>query len=111
MAVTNTNAAHTARWRVLYGRVLRHFERIFLSHEMGTRKPEPECFRQVLAYLEIPPGQVVFVDDAPENVAAAEALGMVGIVATDPPAVERRLGELGVVEGPAPRRSGYGSGS
>jgi len=96
VALSNTNAIHADVWRVRHADVLRHFERIFVSHEMGARKPEPECFRQVLEYLAVAPQRVVFIDDCAENVEAAVRLGMKGIVATGAVETARRLRDMGV---------------
>ncbi|HUU59943.1 MAG TPA: HAD-IA family hydrolase, partial [Phycisphaerae bacterium] len=96
VALSNTNAVHADVWRVRHADVLRHFERIFVSHEMGARKPEPECFRQVLEYLAVAPRRVVFIDDCAENVEAAVRLGMKGIVATGAVETARRLRDMGV---------------
>lgn len=96
LALSNTNVAHAAVWRPMCAEALRHFERVFVSYEMGLRKPAPECFDKVLAYLGLQPGRVVFIDDSPAHVAAARRVGMKGIVAQDPEQIARELGRLGV---------------
>ena len=96
VALTNTNACHAAVWPERYAGVLAHFERVFMSHEMGVRKPEPAAYERVLAYLEAPPGRVVFVDDNERNVRAAEALGMKGIVAAGTDPLARALRQMGL---------------
>ncbi|MFW6146261.1 MAG: HAD family hydrolase [Planctomycetota bacterium] len=96
VCLSNTNAAHAAVWGEAYRDLLGHFERVFTSHTLGARKPEASCFRQVLDYLALPADQVVFIDDRPENVVAAEALGMHGIVAADAEQIARDLARLGV---------------
>ncbi|MEW6422840.1 MAG: HAD family phosphatase [Deinococcota bacterium] len=42
----------------------------------GVHKPEPGAFEYALTRLGLPAEAVLFVDDRPENVAAARALGM-----------------------------------
>ncbi|MFA5689209.1 MAG: HAD family phosphatase [Kiritimatiellales bacterium] len=49
---------------------------LFLSYQMGTRKPEPEIYQQVLAQLGVSGGQCFFIDDRPENIAAARVAGI-----------------------------------
>ena len=95
-ALTNTNACHAAVWLKRYADVLRPFERIFMSFEMGCRKPEPECFQLVLDWLGLPPGAVAFVDDSGENVTAAESLGMKGILAAGTESIAAGLRGLGM---------------
>jgi putative hydrolase of the HAD superfamily len=51
------------------------FEQLFLSYELGTRKPEPGIYRQVALQTGLPPGDLLFVDDHPDNVDAALAAG------------------------------------
>ncbi|NLF32789.1 MAG: HAD family phosphatase [Planctomycetes bacterium] len=99
VCLSNTNAAHTAVWSEVYRDLLSRFERVFTSHTMGARKPEAACFRQVLDYLGLPAAEVAFVDDRAENVDAARALGMHGIVATGAEQVAGDLARLGVGAG------------
>lgn len=81
VALTNTNAPHAHRWQSLYPQAMVPFERVFMSHEMGLRKPDPRVYRAVLDYLRLPAEQAVFVDDTPGHVQAASELGMAGILA------------------------------
>jgi len=100
IVLSNTTACHTSVWSVTLADVLTHFERLFLSHEMGVRKPQPGSFRCVLDYLDLPPEQVAMIDDKPENISAAEALGMKGIVARGAESISRGLAELGLPADP-----------
>lgn len=43
---------------------------------VGVHKPEPGAFRHALAQLDLPAAAVLLVDDLPENVAAARAVGL-----------------------------------
>ncbi|MFZ5562981.1 MAG: HAD family hydrolase [Thermodesulfobacteriota bacterium] len=72
---SNTNDIH---WNIIRNDfdVLSRFEKTFASFEMGLVKPDAEAFDHVLARLGCPPEQVLFFDDSPANVAAAEARGM-----------------------------------
>ncbi|MFC4638909.1 HAD family hydrolase [Deinococcus hohokamensis] len=47
----------------------------FASCEVGHRKPSPEYYAEVTRRLHLPPEQIVFWDDAPENVTAARDFG------------------------------------
>jgi putative hydrolase of the HAD superfamily len=64
--------------------VAAHFEHCTFSYELRAVKPEPEVYQAVLTRLGASPGEVVFLDDRPENVAAAEALGIRGVHFTGP---------------------------
>lgn len=53
-----------------------HFDALFYSCELGYAKPSPDYFAAVLARLNQPAGEVLFVDDHATNVRAAEAVGL-----------------------------------
>ncbi|MBL8056312.1 MAG: HAD family phosphatase [Anaerolineales bacterium] len=55
------------------------FDLIVYSAEEGLAKPDPALYQRTLARLGVAPAEAVFVDDVPENVAAARALGMAGV--------------------------------
>ncbi len=50
------------------------FHRIFLSDEIGYKKPDKEFFSYVVDSLEILPQQLLFIDDKIENTVAARKL-------------------------------------
>jgi FMN phosphatase YigB (HAD superfamily) len=52
------------------------FERVFLSHRERMGKPDPRLFEHVLETIGCPASHCLFVDDKPENVQAARALGI-----------------------------------
>jgi epoxide hydrolase-like predicted phosphatase len=56
------------------------FDRTFLSHEIGMRKPDPAIYQYVLDELEVRPQEAIFIDDDKVNVEAAQALGINGII-------------------------------
>jgi HAD superfamily hydrolase (TIGR01509 family) len=58
-----------------YG-VADRFEVILSSARLGLAKPDPAVFGRALAALGLEAGEVVFVDDRAENIAAAAALGL-----------------------------------
>jgi putative hydrolase of the HAD superfamily len=55
------------------------FDVVVISGEVGMRKPEPEIFEHTLALIGLPAAACAFVDDVRSNVAAAVALGFVGV--------------------------------
>ena len=63
--------------------LLRRFDALAISGEIGVMKPDPAAYRAVLAMLGLDAPTCVFIDDVPANVAAAQALGMHGIVFAD----------------------------
>lgn len=77
--------------------VTRYFEHLAFSCYLGSVKPEPECYRAVLAMLGARPGDVVFIDDRPENVTGAAAVGIHGVHFTTPEAVRTALAGHGIL--------------
>jgi putative hydrolase of the HAD superfamily len=53
-----------------------YFERIFISAEMNSLKPDPEIYLEVATELGITPRQMVFIDNKSVNTDAAATLGI-----------------------------------
>lgn len=94
IALTNTNVAHQRVWARQFADELAVFEHVHCSHELGARKPEPAAFEQVLAAHALDVREAVFIDDVPDYVDAATALGMHGILFESAPALARDLNRL-----------------
>ena len=75
-AFTNSNPTHQAFWAQRYAEVLKSFRRIFVSSEMGLRKPEPAAFAAIARTIDIPLERILFFDDTRANVDGALAVGM-----------------------------------
>lgn len=52
---------------------------MIISAEEGVAKPGARIYQIALERLDVQPGQAVFVDDAAENVQAAQAIGMYSV--------------------------------
>lgn len=53
-----------------------YFPKIYISTDMGFRKPQPESYQYVLDDLGYRPKQVVFIDNNEEYINGAKALGI-----------------------------------
>ncbi len=93
---SNTNPLHAAHFRVQFADVLRHFDRLVLSYEVGHVKPSPEFYLACAMAAGSPPGECAFIDDLAENVQGASEAGLIGIHYTSLPALLHDLRELGV---------------
>lgn len=51
---------------------------LFVSAEFGTRKPDPAVYRRLVDRLGVRPEAALMVDDKAENIAGAEAAGLLG---------------------------------
>ena len=75
-AFTNSNATHQAFWASRYAEVLRSFRKVFVSSEIGVRKPERAAFAAIAAAIDVPLERILFFDDTLANVEGARAVGM-----------------------------------
>lgn len=72
------------------------FDLFLTSCYTGLRKPEPAAFRYALDLTQVPAERCVFVDDRPENVAAAQTAGMRAVVRQGPGGLREELRRAGV---------------
>jgi putative hydrolase of the HAD superfamily len=94
---SNTNPIHADHFRVQFAEVLRHFDRLVLSYEVGHVKPSPEFYAACASAAGRPAGECAFIDDLAENVQGANRAGLIGVHYFDVPGLLRDLHALGVV--------------
>jgi putative hydrolase of the HAD superfamily len=70
------------------------FDVVVISAEVGMRKPEERIFRHTAELLGLEPEECVFIDDVAANIAAAEAIGLIGVHHREPGPTALRLTEL-----------------
>ncbi len=73
--LSNSNEIHEPILMQNFG-LQDRIDHIFFSHLIGHSKPSFEAYRYVLKALNVEPRQVMFFDDNPLNVAAAQNLGI-----------------------------------
>ncbi len=80
--LSNTNAIHVRAFNKIiegvsgYPAIDHFFEKVYYSHLLKLRKPEVEIYRSVLADSGLRPEETLFLDDRPENIQAAQQVGM-----------------------------------
>jgi len=80
--LSNTNMIHIDflfdRLIGLYGEnpMERMFEHMYLSYEIGSRKPERESFQFVLDNAGIVANETIFIDDLEQNITSAKNIGI-----------------------------------
>jgi putative hydrolase of the HAD superfamily len=52
---------------------------IVYSHEVGMSKPDPRIFELTCERLEVPAGEVIFIDNQESHVVAAQEVGLHGV--------------------------------
>jgi len=73
--ISNTNALHFTYIKKHF-KLLRHFKKMFPSHEVGARKPETRIYKRVLRKIRLRPEQTVFIDDMKSFIEGAKRAGM-----------------------------------
>ena len=91
LLLSNTNDLHSRKFRVQFAEPLSLFKHLILSHEVGQRKPSPEIYGHIVKAAGCAPRELLFVDDMPENIAAARAAGWNGIVFTSVDELKKHL--------------------
>jgi len=71
--------------------VLTEFDRRFVSGVLRMVKPDPAIYAVVETETGVAPDRLLFIDDKPENIAAAEARGWSGHVFQGPAGLAARL--------------------
>jgi putative hydrolase of the HAD superfamily len=80
--LSNTNAIHInsiskklgdSKWKCLCDL----FDKMYLSHEIGVRKPNIEAFQFILKQKKLNPNEVLFIDDSPQHIEGAKKLGII----------------------------------
>jgi FMN phosphatase YigB (HAD superfamily) len=79
--LSNTNELHWIEvkraWQKVTTQPMQHFfSAIYLSHEIGKRKPHPETFIWVCQQMGFEPADVLFIDDSPQHIEGATQAGL-----------------------------------
>lgn len=80
--LSNTNATHEKYYNELLHQTVGmnsldyFFEKVYLSHHIHARKPEPQAWQIILNENNLHPNETLFLDDSPQHIAAAQKLGL-----------------------------------
>ena len=79
--LSNTNEIHMQKvhraWNNASSEILQnHFAKIYLSYEMGMRKPDVEIFHKVCEEQGLIPERTLFIDDSPQHIEGAKLAGL-----------------------------------
>ena len=92
---TNSNPVHQQAWRYRFPEFEGTFNRIFVSSEIGLRKPGRAAFEFVAREIGVPPRAILFFDDLLENVSGALDAGLSAVQVRSPADVRDTLRRLG----------------
>jgi putative hydrolase of the HAD superfamily len=96
LATVNNESRAMNEFRLTKFNLLDDFDAFFSSCYLGLRKPDRKIYQVALDVLQRDPERVAFIDDRPENVAAAVSLGIHGIRYQGSAQLTEELAKLGV---------------
>ncbi len=76
---------------------LRHFRGITVSGRIGLIKPDPAIFHHHARTFGLTPAETLFIDDNPDNITSAKALGYQCHAFARPDQLNQHLKELGLL--------------
>ncbi|HGH3374194.1 TPA: glucose-1-phosphatase [Kluyvera cryocrescens] len=82
VVLSNTNALHTTFWPDEYPQIYAAADHVYLSQEMGMRKPESRIYQRVLESEGFSAAYAVFFDDNADNIEGANQLGITSVLVT-----------------------------
>jgi glucose-1-phosphatase len=87
--LSNTNSIHEKYYNNLlnqtvgYSTLAVFFDKIYLSHRIGYRKPDAMAWKIILEQNNLKPEETLFLDDSPQHIEAANQLGIHTIHVTE----------------------------
>lgn len=90
-AFTNSNLTHQSVWSKKYRHILTLFRKVFVSNEMGMRKPEPEAFKAISKEIGVRLDRILFFDDSLENISGAKEIGIQAVRVTSSEDIKNAL--------------------
>ncbi len=99
MATLNNESRELNEYRIRTFGLGSAFHVFLSSCYTGFRKPDPQAYRHALDLAQCPPEAALFLDDRPENVAAAARLGLRTLEVRDPDRLREELAGVGVASG------------
>lgn len=94
---SNTNAIHEEAFnRILqqtcgYPSLALFFDKVYLSHRVGLRKPDPAIFKRILDENGLLAKHTLFLDDSLQHIEAAASLGIQTLWVTDGITMEKDI--------------------
>ena len=80
--LSNTNEIHIYKFEDdlkknnMLNQFYKCFDKVYYSSRMGKRKPDENCFKQVLGENQLVPQQTLFIDDSIQHIKGAKRIGI-----------------------------------
>ncbi|WP_413726136.1 glucose-1-phosphatase [Sodalis sp. RH16] len=84
VVLSNTNRLHCNYWPSQYPEIQQSVDKLYLSQDLGMRKPDPAIYRYVLELEGVAAAKAIFFDDNADNIAGAKTVGLQTVHVTDP---------------------------
>lgn len=91
---SNTNQTHQRYWEHHFPRLTNSFDKLYVSSEIGLRKPDAQAFEFILNDIAVSPKELLFFDDSIENIEGAERLGIQTVLVSSSDSVVDALNKL-----------------
>lgn len=91
---TNTNLIHQLYWDKQHPRIRQTFRHLFVSSEIGLRKPDADAFDYISKSIGTPLENILFFDDTLENLEGAARVGMQTVLVESQQSVIDALNKL-----------------
>lgn len=88
---SNANETHKRHWERHHMAALTPFRRVFVSSDIGHRKPDAAAFHHVAREMGVAPERILFFDDMLPNVEGARRAGLEAVHVTSAEAVAQAL--------------------
>ncbi len=95
--LSNTNCIHEKEYNKILERTCGYptlnvfFDKVYLSHRVGMRKPNKEIYELVLHENNLTPEETLFIDDLLPNIVTAQQLGIQTIHLTNGMTIEKDI--------------------
>lgn len=82
LLLSNTNIIHEAAFNKIIAdahgmaNIGTFFDKVYLSHRIGMRKPNVEVFERILEENSLLPEHTLFIDDSPQHIEGAKKTGI-----------------------------------
>jgi len=74
--VSNINQMHYEYLKDKFSQYFKYFKHIFLSYELGLRKPDPRIYEYIINKIKFMPKDIIYIDDRPELINSAKTIGI-----------------------------------
>jgi len=80
--LSNTNSIHISEFKKIidknigYKKFIKSFKKVYLSSEIGLRKPDKKCFNCVLNENNLLADETLFIDDSIQHINGAKQVGL-----------------------------------